>query len=243
MKKTIVVLFNIYKNIISFLTRKNRFGEQYSFIIFCILMLISILLYEVFKDIPLWVVGFPVLIISIMMSFFMPICDSKIIRFITHKKMNTPKELFHQFSHVSFIFFLIFFTFDLISWLIFIGTFVCMLFNINIKLYFNFNVFAYVFIIIAFIMCVLYFCYHIYINPSTVSLNKIKLSSKLYAAIISTLTFIVGIIGIDNYFKLLLSGLTLAFSWIQYVILSEEKSNRENTITETSALIDSSNPK
>lgn len=230
MKKTIISLFNFYKKLMSFLTHRHPDGTQNSFIIVIALMLAPGILHKIFPSTPQWIDGLCWSLICILLSFFMPISKSDVISFITHKKSNTPKELFKQFSHISFVFFLLLFSCNVVAWLLFIWFFICTIFELNTFLdIFNSKIIISTFIIVAFIVCFFYFCYHIYINPSKIALEKISLTAKLYAAIISTLTFIVGIVTTEHYFRLFLSGLALIFSWIQYIITSESKVEKSDT--------------
>lgn len=222
MKQIITFIFHTYSSIIRFLKRKQFLEMQNSALIIIGTLLVVAILYHFFPLLgTMLVVGFIAVFYS-MVALFSPERDAKFIKLITKNTCNTPLELFNQFTHTAFLYGLIVFAEAITFWVFYIYISIC----IGVGSHFYENLITYspiVFVISGFCFSFLFFCYHIYYNPLCIDLNTIKLRIQLYAAFLSTITFLLWCFGFDSQFKLFLTGLALVFSWLQYIISLESQ--------------------
>lgn len=227
MKQVITFVFHIYSSIVRFLKRKQFFDLQNSALIIIGIILAEAILYHFFPQLgTILVTGFVVVFYS-MVILFSPERDATFIKLITKNSCSTPLELFSQFTHTAFLYGLVIFAGAITFWIYYIYISIC----IGAGSPFYLNLIAYspiVFVIAGFSFSFLFFCYHIYYNPSCINLDTIKLRIQQYAAILSTITFLLWCCGFDSQFKLFLSGLALVFSWLQYIISHESQQAKVN---------------
>lgn len=224
MEQIIMFIFNTYSSFVRFLKRKKyRDIQNSAYVVVAAFFLMAALskLFPAFAQV--FVHGFAFIVVSILLLFTLE-REYKHIKFITKGKSNTARQILKEFSHLSFIYCLFLFSLIVSCWVFFLRLIICIAFSIEFAANL-FSDFLITFVIIAFCFSFLYFCYHIYYNPSSTYFDTIKLRIQQYAAILSSVTFILWCFGLDSYFKLFLSGLALVFSWLQYILSVETQKN------------------
>lgn len=144
-------------------------------------------------------------------------------------KQSSPtiRELFHTFTHKSFLYGL--FVFCAHS-LFYITGLIWIITETVIDITMN-NLF-----IVMFIFSFLYFLYHIYINPERHSLEEIQHHIDLYATIGTTIGFIMLITAEFRSIKIFYSGLALVFAWLKYIISTEKLIRSSSEAKQTTSI-------
>lgn len=216
MKQILEKCLSQYKALHTFIKSERWTNTTNGFcIVFYTLVLFSLLCLLFPKRRILWFGCICFVIISIMFILLFE-HKSRMLWVLTKKRFKSAAELFTQFTHMSFLYGLFFFSTSISVWVCFIFC-VIELFVFNSLSFFVVYHFYEVFIIVAFAFSFLYFCYHLYYNPAGVSTEDLKLRVQHYAAILATTSFLLLCIGFEATFKLFFSGLTIVFYWLQYL--------------------------
>ncbi len=219
MKKITFTLVKTYSNIASFLTTRKHFSTPNSGIILMSLILASFIFSSLGFDF-LGMLAFRIAFIFLFCYFllFWLDADCPIIKLKTKKSCTTPREVFKSMTHFSFIYGLFFFSVQI---LILIECIALLMFNTFLGANFLVN-FRNSWLFIVFLFSFMYFCYHIYINPNNFSLEEIQQRIDFYAAIGSTIGFVMLIVPEILDFKIFFSELAVVFTWLKHLINAEK---------------------
>jgi len=219
MKKFIFTLVKNHSNIVSFLRTRQHFSTPNSGIIVMSFFFAGVILFSLgFQFLGALAVKMAVILLFCFLLLFWLDADSPLIKFKTKKSCTTPRELFKKMTHFSFIYGLLFFSVQIL-YLIECITF--LLFKTLLGIDYLLDV-RNSWLFVVFLFSFMYFCYHVYINPDNLSLEHIQQRIDFYAAIGSTIGFIMLIVPEILDFKIFFSGLALVFTWLKHLISSEK---------------------
>lgn len=130
----------------------------------------------------------------------------------------TPRALVKEYSHISYFYGLLFFTFET-SFLVGI-----IIYSIESIIFGKIEWMDYtiIWIIMIFIYTFLYFSYHLYLGMSKDRINIVEQRIKLYTAMGSTISFVMFLWGENHIFKVFIVGTLLEFTWFQYLIVKKK---------------------
>lgn len=169
------------------------------------------------EDITRTVVFFCFVAFYCMLPIWLFDAEDKAVRRISKGFCNTPRELMRKMSHGSYFYGLFFFSLEICTWLTMIigsigvmisGTFVI----IDIYISWIIAMFAYTF---------LYFSYHIYFTNSEKTIEMVKQRIQLYAALGTTISFFMLVVGENRMLKIFVMGTMLEYTWLQYLITEQ----------------------
>ena len=215
-------LIEKYNSVHNWLREKDKYGWQRSAkIITGALVLIAILqLICPWKQLMFIVIlSFVVLVVDMLLFFLFDTKDDHISK-IKRGHYNTPRELLREMNHCSYLYGLLFIVFEITIYVtIFLGI-LGMIFGRGGS-YFDISIFLYLWIFGMFIYTFFYFAYHMRHLDEAKTIQKIKLTLQLYAAIGASISFGMILIGDNFLIKVFVVGTVLEYKWLQYFIAKE----------------------
>lgn len=217
--KWAVKVIQIFNVVYDWLTQKDCLGNQRS----ATILIGSFLVFGVVNEmcpnsniVRIMAYLFVILIIVMIGNFiFDP--SRKVISKVTKNTCSTPRELLKKFGHISYGYGLFFFSMEtcyLVEMFIFLTTNM-----INNEPYIV-NIIN-LWICCMFVYTFLYFTYHIYFASSKKKIEIIKQTLQLYAALGTTISFLMLLFGESRGFKIFVTGTMLEYTWLQYFITKE----------------------
>ena len=215
MKKFIEMLIDSFHKIYNFLCEENQFHIQRSAVIIGLAVVgVGIVCkWGNCEEIKRRVVCLFVILFLFLTLIFRFDIKNRFICRITKGRIITPKELFKEFSHMSYLYGLLF---SVENGLLFKAIFLLLgecvgivYVSVNVIILCIISMFAYNF---------LYFLYHIYISNSNDNIKNVNKTIKLYAAIGTTIRVCLGIMRIND---IAINGIMLTYTWLQYCIDKE----------------------
>ena len=159
MERIILGLLSIYRRSLRFMKYKLC-GVQISAIILIGVFFVAGLLHKLVPNNSACFSIVPLTAFSLFLLFHMEVED-KGVSFISKKACTTPKELFKQFTHISFLYGASYFSLSTSSLM------VALIASVNTEwVNMVYDYFIYIFIATSFLFSFLFFAYHIYANPT-----------------------------------------------------------------------------
>lgn len=223
-KKIFLKLVSFYSKTSAFLMHKNRTTlTNIGTILVILLLIFGLVSYLQISVLQSFVAGIFCIILLGTITFRWIDGESKFIAFFTKGAANTPHKLFREMGHFSFLYGLFIFSFQI--WYL-ILTMSLLIFKTFLRFEYLLNLKSSWFTIM-FVFSFLYFAYHIYVNPKQLSYNLIQQRIDFYAAIGTTVGFIMLISVELPDLKIFFSGLALVFVWLKHLISSEKLSSEQ----------------
>lgn len=228
MKKTVVKIMQTFNKIYNWLKQKDRLGNQHSATILMVAFFASgIIIYFCNnpKVIKIICYSFMILLFGMISIFRFDVSD-KIISKITRDKCSTPREILKNMSHISYVYGLFWFSLESCLFIeIFLVLFTGLVFDET-----RVGGVTELWIISMFIYTFFYFAYHIYFANSKDKIEKVKQRLQLYAAVGTTVSFIMLLFGESRELKIFVVGTMLEYTWLQYFITKELNEAKEDLV-------------
>lgn len=227
MKKVVVKIIQTFNKIYNWLKQKDRFDNQRSAtILLGGFLALGVAIYYVDNPKVEKVIGF-----SFMFLFFVIInvfrfdTSDKIISKLTKNVCNTPRELLKRLNHVSYAYGLFWFS---LQTCVFIEVFIFLLTGMVCNEPIVILEVTNLWISSMFVYTLFYFAYHIYFADSKEKIEIVKQRIQLYAAIGTTISFLMLLFGESREFKIFVVGTMLEYTWLQYFITEELNELKDN---------------
>lgn len=219
MKWVVIKIMQTFNKMYGWLKQKDRLGNQRSATILMVAFFaFGVVAYFVKNPEVTKVIAYLfVLLLFTMISFFRFDVSDKTIGKLTKDTCSTPRELLKKLSHISYAYGLFWFSLETCFFVeIFIFLITEMINNepsfVNIMVLWICCMFVYTFF---------YFAYHIYFADSKEKIEVVKQRIQLYAAIGTTISFLMLLFGENREFKIFVVGTMLEYTWLQYFITKE----------------------
>lgn len=171
------------------------------------------------KNIQNTIVSLVVILMFSILLFFDFDTEDKKIKKLTKNKYRTPRELMKQLSHGSYVYGLIVFIKEPVLFLTVIIWYIASaleITNISIK------IFEEIWIASLFVFSFFYFGYHMSNLNEKKTIQMVDQMLQLYIAIGTTISFIMLVLGENYYIKVIIGGLLLQYTWLEYYIGREK---------------------
>ena len=226
MKWVVVKIIQTFNKMYDWLKQKDRLGNQRSASILMVTFFAFgvVAFFKKNSEVTKVVAYLFVLLLFAMISIFRFDVSDNIISKLTKDACSTPRELLKKLSHISYAYGLFWFSLETCFFVeIFIFLITEMINNkpsvVDIMVLWICCMFVYTFF---------YFAYHIYFADSKERVEVVKQRIQLYAAIGTTISFLMLLFGESREFKIFIVGTMLEYTWLQYFITKELNTIKDN---------------